>query len=128
MKIVSMPTAGDVALLFVYLMVAHDEAKNRSTSRFRVSGKTFRRIALRSIITDDFLADFLNALLRHGYVGFVFADGIGAIEASAVSGWSLISSKRVESRLRQIEADGFRGLETVQKDVENYKKKKSESG
>jgi hypothetical protein len=128
MKIGLLPTPSVVALLFVYLMVAHDEEKKRSTSRFRVSGKTFRRIACRAVITDDFFVDFLNALHRLGYVGFDFEGGIGVIEADAVSSWSQISSKRVEARLHQIEAENFKDLGVVQKAIDNYRTKKEKFG
>jgi hypothetical protein len=120
MKMDPLPTAGAVALLLVYLMVAHDKEKKRSTSRFRVSGKTFRRISCRAALANDFFVDFLNALLRLGYVGFVFEGGIGVIEATAVSGWSQISSKRVKARLDQFEAENFDDLEMVQETVDNY--------
>ena len=128
MKIGPLPTADAVAHLFVYLMVAHDKEKKRSTTRFRVNGKTFRRISCRSVLANEFFVDFLNALLRLGYVGFVFEGGIGAIEAVAVSGWSQISSKRVEARLDQLEAENFEDLKMVQEIIDNYFSNKKKFG
>lgn len=120
MKISRLPTADAVAVLVLYLMVAHDKEKKRSTSRFRMSGKTFRRIACRSFFAKNFFLDFLNALLRFGYVGFVYEGGIGVIEVDAVSRWSQITSKRVEARLNQLEAEDFEDLKTVQEIVSDY--------
>lgn len=122
MNLHRLPTAGEVAVLVLYLMVEHDKEKKRSTSRFRVSGKTFRRITRRAIFANDFFVDFSNALLRLGYVGFAFEGGIGVIEVTAVSGWSQITSKRVEARLEKLEAENFEGLEMVQvkKTVRDY--------
>ena len=98
-------TARAAALLTVGLKNAFDRELHRTTTRFRISMKTFRRIADSPIPDEVFFKNYVGALARLGYSAFPYADYVAIIDSDAVEGWPRISADRISEMVDSV-ADG----------------------
>ena len=94
------PTPYETARLTIHLVKAFDEEHERKTTRFRLSQKTLRLIALRSSLRDVFIEEWRDELAGLAWAAFRIDDNFGLIERGTVNGWTRIGSARITDILR----------------------------
>ena len=82
------PTPYETARLTIHLVKAFDEEHERKTTRFRLSQKTLRLIALRSSLRDVFIEEWRDELAGLAWAAFRIDDNFGLIERGTVNGWN----------------------------------------
>jgi hypothetical protein len=100
------PNAREAALLVLYLLDA-GAVDRRPISRARLSDITIRRLWGRTRVPEGFLLEVQEFLLGAGWALFWAGSGYAIIRVSAIEGWPLISSKRIEDDLQRISRGRF---------------------
>jgi hypothetical protein len=97
-----LPNATEVATLTRYLGHAYAEEKKTRSTRFRISLRTLRKIAGRTILREAFLDEWANALGSQGWTVIYYGDHYGVIRSDAIDGWARLSSKRIAADLENM--------------------------
>jgi hypothetical protein len=105
-----LPTAAEVATLTLCLGRDYAEEKGTRLTRFRISTRSLRQISGRSHLRDVFLEDWAAALDQMGWKVICCGDHNGLIREDAIDGWSRLSSKRIASQLKGVNAATIRRL------------------
>lgn len=101
------PTPRQAAMLTLCLLEAKQKEVSQELTRARLSELTVRRLWGRSRISDEFLAEVQEELLRRGWALFWARSTYAVIKVEAVEGWGQISSKRIAEKLRLIDQGKF---------------------
>jgi hypothetical protein len=107
------PAPREAAMLILCLLEAKQEEVQQEITRARLSEITVRRLWIRSRVSNEFLVDVQEELIRRGWVLFWAGSTYAIIKAEAVEGWGQISSKRIADKLKLIEQGRF-GFETLE--------------
>lgn len=111
----ALPDGRQCAMLVAYLFTTKQSEAGKEVTRARLTENTLRRIFVRQRITPEFLLEVQEWLLRAGWALFPAGESYAAVKVRVVSGWGLISSKRIADELRKV-AWGqfdFSSLETL---------------
>jgi hypothetical protein len=87
--------AEETALLVAHLASMYGKEKGKETTRFRLSRTSVRFLSLHENLREAFVAEFVDALARFGWVAFPRGEEFGLIQKSAIAGWVRIGTKRV---------------------------------
>ena len=114
------PTAFQSALLLLRLRESRDEEKKKkvkpkdaeekeqvTTTRFRVSELTLKRISGRPRLHPAFLTEMQDWLLQAGWAFFYADRSFGMIKLEAVETWTRLGSKRIATELDAVAKGGF---------------------
>ena len=110
-------SAAEVAMLTIFLVVAYDQEKSKTTTRARISGTTLRVISDRQRLRGAFIDEWVDELAGLGWSTFPVGDHFAIILTKTVEGWVRISSKRIRSTLRRISLGDDTALPEVAKAV-----------
>lgn len=95
-------TPMQAALLTLHLIAAYDQEKGRSSTRLRVSARTLRRIALRPVLRDAFVDEWVLSLARLGWGAFQVGDHFALVQLKTVEGWTRVAPKRIDDTLQRV--------------------------
>ena len=115
------PTARESALLLLALFEKRAAKRGRLT-RVRFGGLTLRRIANRSVLPPDFVAEVADWLHGAGWILFAVAStGYGAVRVDALRNWPTVASRSVRDTLDEVFSGrcDFADLEHLIPDVED---------
>jgi hypothetical protein len=101
-------TAQETALCTAYLIHLYTKEKGKDVTRLRLSRNSVRWLGLRGILREDFVDDWIEELATEwGWIAFPHGEEFGLIEASVMSGWVRIGTRRIaEDRLKLKRGDG----------------------
>jgi hypothetical protein len=117
MQIKSRREAAEVAMLTIFLVVAYDQEKSKTTTRARISQATLRVISERKRLHGSFIDEWMDELADLGWSAFPVGDHFAIIRTDTVDGWVRISTKRIRSILTRISIGDDAALEEVAKAV-----------
>ncbi len=92
----------EVAILTVYLVIAYDQEKQKTTTRARISQATLRIISERKRLHAAFIDEWIDELADLGWSVFQVGDHFALIQTEAVDGWVRISTKRIRPILQRL--------------------------
>jgi|SRR5215469_555746 len=105
-----LPNAAEAATLTLCLGRDYAEEKGTRLTRFRISNRSLREISGRSHLRDVFLEEWAAALDQMGWKVIWCGDHNGLIRKDAIDGWSRLSSKRIASQLKGMNATTVKRL------------------
>ena len=105
------PNTFETAALILILAELYDTEKKRTSSRFRLSRQTLRRIASRSRLEDGFIAEVAEELESLGWSTFPVGDNFAFIKTNVIDDWPRIATKGRE-QFQRILKELARGLRT----------------
>jgi hypothetical protein len=115
------PTARESALLLLALFEKRAAERGRLT-RVRFGGLTLRRIANRSVLPPDFVAEVADWLHGAGWLLFAVAStGYGAVRVDSLRNWPTVASRSVGDTLDEVFSGrcDFADLEHLIPDLED---------
>jgi hypothetical protein len=95
-------TAEETALYAAYLIDLYAREKGKEITRLRLSRNSLRLLSLRANLKQAFVDDWADELATEwGWIAFPHGEEFGLIDASAVSGWVRIGTRRIaDDRLK----------------------------
>jgi hypothetical protein len=102
MQIKSHRSATEVAMLTIFLIVAYNQEKSKTTTRVRISQATLRVISERKRLRGSFVEEWIDELADFGWSAFRVGDHFALILTETVEGWVRIGTKRIRSTLLRI--------------------------
>jgi len=95
-------TAEEAALCTAYLIYLYTQEKGKDVTRLRLSRNSVRWLGLRGILREAFVDDWIEELATEwGWIAFPHGEEFGLIDASVMSGWVRIGTRRIdEARLK----------------------------
>ncbi len=100
-------TAEQVTLLILHLMATKAVQSRSEKTRARLTDVTMRRLTGRTRISEEFLSEVQEYLLRAGWALFWAGSSYAIIKVSAIEGWARVSSKRIADDLRKVARSEF---------------------
>lgn len=94
-------TAEQTALLLELMRQRREEEAGRTTTRYRISSATLRRISGRLRLRDTFLDELTDAMAELGWVIIPLGDNFGVLNGGAVEAWPRIASRRIRRELQR---------------------------
>lgn len=94
-RVMSLPSAYEVALLVVLNVDRYAEEKGRGVARARMARKTLSDISGRTTFKTAFLNALEEELDALGWILIAIPDGFAILEHSSLSGWTKISKTRI---------------------------------
>jgi hypothetical protein len=107
-------TSRQVAVLIVHLVLAYDKEKGKTTTRFRISGRTLRALSSRVHLRESLINEVIDEMSAWGWAMFPVGDHFALIRVEVVDGWPRIASKRIREVLRR----AHEGDESVFNEIE----------
>jgi hypothetical protein len=95
-------TAEETALCTAYLIYLYTQEKGKDVTRLRLSRNSLRWLSLRATLKEAFVDEWIEELATEwGWIAFPHGEEFGLIDASTMSGWVRIGTKRIaEGRLK----------------------------
>jgi hypothetical protein len=89
------PTPREAAMLFLRLIEAADEEREKPLTRVRLAEITLKRLWNRERLSEQFIADLSEWLLGAGWALIFAGSTYAAVRVDAVENWPAVSSKRI---------------------------------
>jgi hypothetical protein len=117
MQVKSRRSTDEVAMLTIFLIIAYDQEKSKTTTRARISQATLRIISERKRLHHGFIDDWIDAMADFGWSVFPVADHFAVIQTDTVDGWVRIGTKRIRPMLQRLSIGDDTALEEVARAV-----------
>ena len=97
----------DCAILLLLLVGTKKTEESKNRTRVRLAEITLKRLWGRHRLSDDFLREVQDWLLRAGWALFYAGTTFAAVKTTAVEGWPRMSSKRLSDELANVAKGEF---------------------
>jgi len=101
------PIPREAALLFLRLIEAADEDREKPMTRVRLAEITLKRLWNRERLGEPFLGEVSEWLLTAGWALIFAGSTYAAVQVDAVENWPAVSSKRISDEIEAAAAGRY---------------------